>query len=301
MAFCTHCGASADGAFCSQCGRALAQANGPASSAMHARPDTSPERRKTSKEDSCIDCHMPRFSASDIPHTASTNHQVIRDPKELSAKSPHAPNPFQLRRMPIRLFQKKDPETYTPVEKRDEVLALGYMLSKGPQFAREFLTMVEQTIAEDPTDFELWETKGLALTMLHRHSESLAAFQSGLSYAPNRETMVMGAATAAQNSNRLDDALRYWQKAAEINPANVDFHRNITLLAAMKGDWPTVKQHCEISLELDPANIDIRKTWVEFWLRQGDRERAKSEFAKIEALQPKNIGELKTWFQREMR
>src|SRR5262249_41253536 len=29
-------------------------------------------RRKTSKEDSCIDCHMPRFATSDIPHVAST-------------------------------------------------------------------------------------------------------------------------------------------------------------------------------------------------------------------------------------
>jgi hypothetical protein len=48
MAFCTHCGASADGAFCSQCGRPLAQANGPAASAVNARGDRLPPRRKTS-------------------------------------------------------------------------------------------------------------------------------------------------------------------------------------------------------------------------------------------------------------
>jgi hypothetical protein len=47
MAFCTHCGANADGAFCSQCGRPLAQANGPAGSAMNATPNDAP-RRKTS-------------------------------------------------------------------------------------------------------------------------------------------------------------------------------------------------------------------------------------------------------------
>jgi hypothetical protein len=48
MPFCTHCGASADGAFCSQCGRPLAQANGPAAPAMNARLDAQPQRRKTS-------------------------------------------------------------------------------------------------------------------------------------------------------------------------------------------------------------------------------------------------------------
>ena len=48
MPFCTHCGASADGAFCSQCGRPLAQANGPAGPAINAAPNATPTRRKTS-------------------------------------------------------------------------------------------------------------------------------------------------------------------------------------------------------------------------------------------------------------
>jgi hypothetical protein len=48
MAFCTHCGASVDGAFCSQCGRPLAQANGPSGSALNAAPNAAPPRRKTS-------------------------------------------------------------------------------------------------------------------------------------------------------------------------------------------------------------------------------------------------------------
>ena len=47
MPFCTHCGANADGAFCSQCGRSLAQANGPADSATSGRPGAAPPKRKT--------------------------------------------------------------------------------------------------------------------------------------------------------------------------------------------------------------------------------------------------------------
>src|SRR5215471_8960426 len=48
MAFCTNCGASVDGAFCSQCGRPIAQTNGPSGSVANGRPDTAPSRRKTS-------------------------------------------------------------------------------------------------------------------------------------------------------------------------------------------------------------------------------------------------------------
>jgi hypothetical protein len=45
MAFCTNCGASADGAFCSQCGKPLAQANASGASPMSAGPDPGPRRR----------------------------------------------------------------------------------------------------------------------------------------------------------------------------------------------------------------------------------------------------------------
>lgn len=35
----------------------------------------------------CISCHMPRFSASDIPHTALTDHRILRRPNS-TAKAP---------------------------------------------------------------------------------------------------------------------------------------------------------------------------------------------------------------------
>jgi Tfp pilus assembly protein PilF len=35
-------------------------------------------RRLTSKEDSCIDCHMPRYPPADIAHTTTTDHRIIR-------------------------------------------------------------------------------------------------------------------------------------------------------------------------------------------------------------------------------
>ncbi len=37
-------------------------------------------RRLKSSPDSCIDCHMPRYPAADIAHTASTDHRILRHP-----------------------------------------------------------------------------------------------------------------------------------------------------------------------------------------------------------------------------
>src|SRR5205807_1025335 len=40
------------------------------------------ERLKTSKKDSCIDCHMKRLEETDIAHTAVTDHRILRLPRE---------------------------------------------------------------------------------------------------------------------------------------------------------------------------------------------------------------------------
>jgi hypothetical protein len=260
-----------------------------------------PQRRQTSKEDSCIDCHMPRFSASDIPHAASTNHQILRDGKNGSAAGSDQSFRIEPSRIPIRLFYKKATEAYTPQESRDRVLALGSMVGEAPQFARDFLLAVEGFIQRDPSDFELWEAKGVVLTLVHRETEALAAFTAGLAYAPQRENLVVGAATAAQFCGQLDVALRYWKQAAQINPWNVAAHANITLVALQQNDWAMVKQHAQIWLDLDPSSVKVRQAWVLYWLHENDRTRAEQEFAKIEALQPKNLGELRLWFRREMR
>jgi hypothetical protein len=257
------------------------------------------ERRLTSKEDSCIDCHMPRYPATDIAHTASTNHEIIRKPEKSNTLSPP---PHPTNRLPIQLFQKKDPSTYSPEERRDQVLALSkIILSKDPQLAREFLTLAEDAIRENSTDFELWETKGMVLSMTGRDSEALAAFQSGLLYAPKRGSLLMDAAVTAQNLGRKEEALRYWQQAAEINPSSIVCHANISMLATAMSDWPLMKKHTEDWLSLDPGNVDARQARVKYLLHEGNREGAKAEFAKIEALQPKNLTELQAWFRQQTR
>ena len=259
------------------------------------------ERRKTSKEDSCIDCHMPRFAASDIPHTASTNHQIIRDLKQSGMAPPVREPVTNARRLPIRLFHKKAPEEYTPEEQRDEVLALSRMVSHAPQFAVNFLPMLEESIQADPTDFELWEVKGRVLAMQNRYSEALAAFKSGLSHAPNRESLLIGAAVSAQNAGQLEDTLHYWQLAAEVNPSNVACHSHLARIAESQRMWPLLKKHVTIWLEMDPASVEARKVQISYLLHEGDRAQAKAEFAKIEALQPPNLPELQAWFRRELQ
>jgi len=45
-----------------------------------------PVRIQTSKEDSCIDCHMPRQSTAGVAHIAATDHRILRHARSRTAK-----------------------------------------------------------------------------------------------------------------------------------------------------------------------------------------------------------------------
>ena len=58
-----------------------------------------PSRRKQSPGDSCIDCHMPVTSSVDIVHIATTDHRILRSPRNqeiVPPASPRADTPLPL-------------------------------------------------------------------------------------------------------------------------------------------------------------------------------------------------------------
>ncbi|MBV9124116.1 MAG: hypothetical protein JO112_12220, partial [Planctomycetes bacterium] len=60
--------------------------------ATHGCSEPEAVRRRRSPQDSCIDCHMPRYLGMDIPHTASTDHRIPRRPRP-EQPSPRPPPP----------------------------------------------------------------------------------------------------------------------------------------------------------------------------------------------------------------
>lgn len=257
------------------------------------------DRRKTSPSDSCIDCHMTRFPASDIDHTASTDHRVLRRPGKLA---PHtAPG---AEGGPPRLFHKSRLDAYDDEEQRDLGIAMGSLVQNRklhPRHAQEAIRILDVVLERNPNDVEAWEGKGNANFALSRTGDALAAFEASVARSPEREAAVVSAAMLAQMLDRLDDSIGYWRRAAELNPWQPQYHANLATLLFVKRDMDGARSHGDQWLKLDPGNIDARKFWITYWLRAGDKEKAKAEFARIEAIKPPNLAELQNWFARLMR
>src|SRR5436853_423948 len=69
-------------------------------------PSTAARTRRAKNKDDCVACHMPRFSSTDIAHTAVTDHRVLRTPKgkTTAATEPVVLAPWQ---SPLVLFHQK--------------------------------------------------------------------------------------------------------------------------------------------------------------------------------------------------
>src|SRR5262249_35047252 len=138
------------------------------------------ERVKQSAQDSCIDCHMPRYGASDIPHTAATDHRI---PRGGSAPPPEGPRPA-FEGLPLVSFYRGRAALSDAEDDRGRALAVVKLARAGDQAAvrttRHVLPTLEVACRSDPDDYAAGEARGYALGMQSRPADALAAFQAVL-------------------------------------------------------------------------------------------------------------------------
>jgi Tfp pilus assembly protein PilF len=261
------------------------------------------ERVKGSPQDSCIDCHMPRKTLGNIPHTAGTDHRIVRarrDDEPDSGLLPTGPSP------PIRAFYLPEDQPVDPEMERDLAVALLGPLGGGGKidpvaYSGLALRLLELAVARDPEDWDAWEAKANALRAQGRNDEALACLKVVLAKAPNRETALASAAGLAQNSNQLDLTLDYWRRAVEVNPWSATYRQSLCAILVHQKGWDDLRPHAEAWMRLDPAAIEARQTWVIYLLRTGRRDEARAEFDRIRALHPKKLDQLQAWFERESK
>ncbi len=257
-------------------------------------------RLQTSKEDSCIECHMPRQSTADVAHTAATDHRIVRKPGSKSAEasafaigSDWLMKPFGGRRV----------EAGDRQAERDLGIALTIAAGRGlippRRAADQALVLFDRGLAED--DSEAWDAKGLAALAQKDGKTARAAFEQVLSLQPQHESSLTGAVKAASDLRQIDAALEYSRRAVAVNPWIPVYRGQLAFLLMRKQLWDEVHSQCQAWMRLDPANAEARMLWVSCLIRSGEKDKARQEFARIEALQPPNLDQLRAIFAKQMR
>jgi hypothetical protein len=257
------------------------------------------QRKQVSPEDSCMDCHMPRYRSSDIAHTASTDHRIVRRP----ARQPVRPAELESAAL-VDFYRDRfpggDPQTV-----RSLGLGLLKMMDENKlsskRHADRTLRFLESALGRDPADISVREAKVEVYLLLHRPAEALSEAELLLPEQPGNWQLLVWAAYAAQTSGQRDRAKDYWRRVVEINPFVPNYQVGLLDLLIRAGQLDDARKHCEQILRLDPFNVSARQAWVGFLLQEGQRAEARRAFDLIRLLRPPDLAEREKWFQQQMR
>jgi predicted CXXCH cytochrome family protein len=256
-------------------------------------------RRQTSPGDSCIDCHMPRYASSDIAHTASTDHRIVRHPTD-----PPVPAADLDRVRWVNFYDDRFPQG-DPEAERTLGLGLVKMMSAGmlrpERQGEQTLVLLESALGQHPRDAELRAAKTQLLVLLGRHAEVLAEARVALAERPGDWRLLAWAAGAAQAEGQSDLALDYWRRAVAINPAVPDYQVSLVALLIRTGQLDEARRRCEELLRLDPFNVSGRQAWVGFLLHDGKQAEARAAFDVIRRLRPPDLAGREEWFRQQLR
>jgi tetratricopeptide (TPR) repeat protein len=162
------------------------------------------------------------------------------------------------------------------------------------------LTLLEKAVQDCPNDAAAWEAKGSALALQRRMTEALAAFETALANAPERETALAQAVLLAEALGQRDKSVAYLRRLIAVNPWIAEYHYKLSELLSRRGAWQDAFEECEMALRLNPNHDPTRILFITCCVRCGKQDLARSELQTLVALNPKDEMALRSWFARQM-
>jgi Tfp pilus assembly protein PilF len=262
-------------------------------------------RRRQSKADSCIACHMPR-GKSEVNHTSITDHRIPRRPERSTRAEPAVrptPGPSDLIPFHRDLIDERDEEVA-----RNLGLAVLAMLDRGPpqpvarQYAAKALPLLERALRRDGDDTPVAQARADALWCLGRRQEALAAYEKVLARKPRLETALHRAGDLALALNRPKEARAFLERAVRVNPWRWQYHHGLAVASFRLGEWHRGVRECRQSLRLEISNPASRSLLVQCYLCLGQEEKARAEFEVLWQLTAKDRRQdLRRWFEQQQR
>ncbi|MEW6327172.1 MAG: tetratricopeptide repeat protein [Thermodesulfobacteriota bacterium] len=110
--------------------------------------------------------------------------------------------------------------------------------------------------------------------------EKAAAIDSKLSIALNNLGII------SLHEHNLDDAFRYFLKANEFDPADLNILSNLVTCGSELGLWATIIGAVEHSLSFHPENADLLFILGSCYLRMDQKKRARELLGRCLQIQP---------------
>ena len=228
------------------------------------------DRKNSAIGTSCIGCHMPRFKASDIPHTAQTDHRILRDPQS-AQRERSDPGKSSL-----SIFDEET--TRVPEIERLRAEALLQLAElprdRDPEIAqrcREKLLKVLDTFPDDP---DVLTGLGAVSIILEEHRATEKYWLRALAAHPDDERVIQQLALFYQWKKNTTQASRFLKQSLALDSWNVESWGRYAQVLADAGDWPSAFEAAEKGLTIDPSFAPLHSWLANTYRLRGDNAKA---------------------------
>jgi Flp pilus assembly protein TadD len=256
----------------------------------------------------CIACHMPRSAVTNVPHTAATDHRILRgapgkvrdNPRDASGQPQESP-----------LMDYHWP-LLTEDERRDGARVMGVAqgwaargMKASPRVARlaatQGLPLLEAAVRDRPDDLPAREFLGHTYEVLGRPEDALHAFEEVLRVEPGRELAHRSSGRLLTVLQRPELARSEFQKAIAINPWRSHYRLAMAGACAQAGDWPGAIAACRDAIRLNPELFAARSLLVQCYLRSHQPDKADAEFQVLLRFYPASREVWQQWYEEQKR
>ncbi len=221
---------------------------------------SAPQAERLKRDNSCINCHMPKLDASDVPHTSQTDHRVL---KHQSAAIQNSES-FSLPSQPELFLETEDqllPDSLQRV--RGIFLAHTAVKTQNPMLGQQAFSMLKPLTSRFSNDVELLDALG-DVSYLLRDADSAETFwREILEIQPARESAIEGLMLVARRRGNHQEALQLVNRLLELNSWEEHFYRHQSQLLLQLGRPSEAIQSAERGLEYHPNSVSLHRELIE--------------------------------------
>jgi predicted CXXCH cytochrome family protein len=224
---------------------------------------------------SCIYCHMPPTSTKGIPHTALTDHRILRDPGSHSQRGQQSSGGGVL-------FAENSSSTPAKELRRVEglLLASRAAAANDVQLGEQALKTLGLTTKMDIAALYSMEDAGtlarmgIVLALTGRTPDAIETWEQALKLEPNHEASLRSLTVCCIAENDVNRGLIHAERLTKANPHVAEHHWLRVLLLDRAGRVQEAIDSAEQAVALDPTAVPSRRWLVEAYQRIGQTEKA---------------------------
>lgn len=229
-------------------------------------------------DDSCIQCHMPAVNAGDVPHTAQTDHRVLRMPSAVKpTPASNVPQIFEPSLFPI-------PEVE---QRRARGILMANMAENRQDFsaATTAIVLLDSIAKENRTDIPVLDALATCLQMTGDREYANTLFTEAVKLSPRNEHVLRSLVMTSINRRNYIDALRYLDRVEALYPNDGTVLLQRSLILNQLSRKSEAYDAATKAVQLLPNDFNIRANQIRLANELGMKEQAEEQEAILDRMQ----------------